>query len=76
VISETDELTEMMLGGWLSELKKQISDEEIAMYRERYESEDTPRTLSYQLELMNKIGFSKTIVLHKHFNFAAFGGIK
>jgi len=76
VIGETDELTEMMMGGWLSELKKQISDEEIAMYRERYESEDTPRTLSYQLELMNKIGFSKTIVLHKHFNFAAFGGIK
>jgi tRNA (cmo5U34)-methyltransferase len=46
------------------------------MYRERYESEDTPRTLSYQLDLMNKIGFSKTIILHKHFNFAAFGAIK
>jgi len=76
VISETDELTEMMLGGWLSELKKQISDEEIAMYRERYESEDTPRTLSFQLDLMKKNGFSKTIVLHKHFNFAAFGAIK
>jgi tRNA (cmo5U34)-methyltransferase len=76
VISETDEITEMMMGGWLSILKKQITDEEIAMYRERYESEDTPRTLSYQLELMKQIGFSKTIVLHKHFNFAAFGGIK
>jgi len=76
VISETDELTEMMLGGWLSILKKQISEEEILFYRERYENEDTPRTLSYQLELMKQVGFAKTIVLHKHFNFAAFGGIK
>jgi hypothetical protein len=41
-----------------------------------YETEDTPLTLSYQLELMNNIGFSKTILLHKHFNFAAFGALK
>ena len=76
VLAETDEINEMMLSGWLSKLKKQISEEEIAMYRERYETEDTPRTLSYQLDLMKRIGFSKTILLHKHFNFAAFGGIK
>jgi tRNA (cmo5U34)-methyltransferase len=43
---------------------------------ERYESEDTPRTLSYQLNLLKQVGFSETIVLHKHFNFAAFGAIK
>jgi tRNA (cmo5U34)-methyltransferase len=76
VISETDELTEMMLSGWLSYLKKMISEEEISMYRQRYDSEDTPRTLSYQLDLLKQVGFSKTIVLHKHFNFAAFGAIK
>jgi tRNA (cmo5U34)-methyltransferase len=76
VIGETDELTEMMMGGWLSELKKQISEEEIELYMQRYETEDTPRTLTFQLELLKKVGFSKTIVLHKHFNFAAFGGIK
>jgi tRNA (cmo5U34)-methyltransferase len=76
VLAETDEINNMMLGGWLSVLKKQISEAEINMYRERYESEDTPRTLSYQLELMKIVGFSKTILLHKHFNFAAFGGIR
>jgi tRNA (cmo5U34)-methyltransferase len=76
VLAETDEINEMMLSGWMSTLKKQISEEEIVMYRERYETEDTPRTLSYQLELMKHIGFSKTILLHKHFNFAAFVGIK
>jgi len=76
VISETEEITGMMLGGWLSMLKKQITQEEIEMYMERYVSEDTPRTLSYQLDLMKQIGFRETIVLHKHFNFAAFGAIK
>jgi tRNA (cmo5U34)-methyltransferase len=76
VIGETDEISQLMLEGWLSILRKQISQEEIEMYMGRYESEDTPRTLTYQLELMKQVGFSQTMVLHKHFNFAAFGAIK
>ena len=73
VISESEEISQLMMDGWLSILKKQISPEEIEMYLERYESEDTPRTLSYQLDLMRQVGFQETFVLHKHFNFAAFG---
>ncbi len=38
--------------------------------------EDTPRSLSYQIELMKKIGFSKTEILHKNSCFAAYGAIK
>lgn len=38
--------------------------------------EDTPRSLNYQLALLAKVGFKTTEVLHKHSNFAAFGGIK
>ena len=76
VIGETDEINSMMLDGWLSILQKQITPEEMEMYMKRYESEDTPRTLSYQLDLMKQVGFSETMVLHKHFNFAAFGARK
>jgi tRNA (cmo5U34)-methyltransferase len=76
VISETEEITKLMMDGWLSILKKQIGPEEIELYMERYETEDTPRTLSFQLDLMKRVGFSETIVLHKHFNFAAFGARK
>ena len=76
VIGETDGIDQLMLDGWLSVLRKQISQQEIEMYMDRYESEDSPRSLSYQLELMKQVGFSKTIVLHKHFNFATFGAIK
>jgi tRNA (cmo5U34)-methyltransferase len=38
--------------------------------------EDSPRSLNYQLELMKKVGFRNTEILHKNICFAAFGGIK
>ena len=76
VIGETDEIGKLMLEGWISILRKQLSEEEIEMYMERYKTEDSPRTLSYQLDLMKQVGFSETMILHKHFNFATFGGIK
>jgi tRNA (cmo5U34)-methyltransferase len=38
--------------------------------------EDSPRSLNYQLELMKKIGFRHTEILHKNLCFAAFAGIK
>jgi len=38
--------------------------------------EDSPRSVTYQLDLMKRIGFSNTEILHKNMSFAAFGGIK
>ena len=40
------------------------------------DKEDSPRSLNYQIDLMKKVGFSKTEILHKNICFAAFGGIK
>jgi tRNA (cmo5U34)-methyltransferase len=40
------------------------------------DKEDSPRSLTYQLALMKKVGFEKIEVLHKSSCFAAFGGIK
>jgi len=40
------------------------------------EKEDSPRSMSYQLELMKKVGFKKTEILHKNMCFGAFGGVK
>lgn len=49
-------------------------------YREKVldyiEKEDSPRSVTYQLNLMQKVGFSKVEILHKNLCFAAFGGIK
>ena len=43
---------------------------------EYIEKEDSPRSVTYQLELMKKTGFRSTDILHKNMCFAAFGGIK
>lgn len=39
-------------------------------------AEDTPRPVIWQLELMKKVGFRHTELLHKNACFAAFGAIK
>lgn len=40
------------------------------------EIEDSPRSLNYQLDLMKRVGFKQTEILHKNMCFAAFCGIK
>lgn len=40
------------------------------------EKEDSPRSMTYQLDLMKKVGFSSVEILHKNACFGAFGGIK
>ena len=40
------------------------------------EQEDTPRSLTYQIELLERVGFTQVDVLHKNACFAAFGGVK
>jgi len=40
------------------------------------DKEDSPRSLTYQLELMQRVGFNQIEVLHKSSCFAAFGGVK
>jgi tRNA (cmo5U34)-methyltransferase len=40
------------------------------------EKEDSPRSINFQTELMKKVGFKSTEILHKNICFAAFGGIK
>jgi tRNA (cmo5U34)-methyltransferase len=40
------------------------------------DKEDSPRPVTYQLDLLRKVGFSHVELLHKNSCFAAFGGIK
>ena len=49
-------------------------------YREKVfgyiEMEDSPRPVTYQLDLLRKVGFSHVELLHKNSCFAAFGAVK
>lgn len=47
--------------------------EEVFAYIDK---EDSPRPVTFQLELLKKVGFKKTEILHKNSCFAAFGAIK
>ena len=38
--------------------------------------EDTPRPVTYQMDLLRKVGFNHVEILHKNSCFAAFGAIK
>ena len=40
------------------------------------DKEDSPRSVTYQLELLRKVGFDHVELLHKNSCFAAFGGCK
>lgn len=43
---------------------------------EYIEKKDTPRSLTFQLSLLQRVGFEQVDVLHKNGPFAAFGGVK
>ena len=60
-------------GAYLTELKDDAYRDRVFAYIEK---EDTPATLTYQLELLRKTGFARIDVLHKSGPFAAFGAVK
>ena len=60
-------------GDYLAGLKGDAYREHVFAYIER---EDTPAPLTYQLELLREVGFSRIDVLHKNGPFAAFGAVK
>jgi tRNA (cmo5U34)-methyltransferase len=76
VIHENEAYSQLMLHAWFETLGTYLSAEDVEWCKGQYEKEDTPQTLNFQLDLMKEVGFKETHILHKHFNFAAFGGIK
>ena len=60
-------------GEYLTGLKDESYRDQVFAYVER---EDTPRPVTYQLELLQRVGFSSVELLHKNSCFAAFGAVK
>ncbi len=60
-------------GDYLESVNGRLYRENVIAYIEK---EDSPRSVTYQLELMKKVGFRSTDILHKNMCFAAYGGIK
>lgn len=60
-------------GEYLAALNGPAYRDHVFAYIDR---EDTPRTLTYQLDLLRAVGFARVEVLHKNTCFAAFGAVK
>ncbi len=60
-------------GAYLSDLGGAAYRDRVFSYIDR---EDTPRPVTWQLELMRRVGFTDVDILHKNSCFAAFGGVK
>lgn len=60
-------------GEYLANLKDAAYRDHVFAY---IEQEDTPRSLTFQMNLLQAVGFAHVEVLHKHACFAAFGGVK
>ena len=60
-------------GNYLTELKGEVYRDHVFDYVEK---EDTPRPLSYQLRLLDRVGFSQVEILHKNTVFGAYVAIK
>ncbi len=72
-IPAVEQLMRRQYGEYLSRLKDETYRDHVFAYVER---EDTPRPLTFQLELLREVGFEKVDVLHKNSCFAAFGAVK
>ncbi|MEQ9618472.1 MAG: methyltransferase domain-containing protein [Deltaproteobacteria bacterium] len=73
---EHDAIQGAMLEGYAGHLERVGGPEYSKKVFEYIDKEDTPRSLTYQLDLMKKAGFRVMDVLHKNSCFAAFAGIK
>ena len=76
VAHETAAVQAMMwqrYGDYLSDLGGEAYRDEVFAYIDK---EDSPRPVTYQLELLRRVGFECVELLHKNSCFAAFGAVK
>jgi len=60
-------------GAYLTSLEGEAYRDRVLAYVER---EDTPAPVTYQISVLNQVGFARVELLHKNGCFAAFGGVK
>lgn len=76
VSHETESIQDMMwqrYGDYLRSIGRNSYRDQVFDYIDK---EDSPRSVTYQMELLRKVGFNLVEILHKNSCFAAFGAIK
>jgi tRNA (cmo5U34)-methyltransferase len=73
---ETEQVQSMMWERYGEYLKSRGGDEYKKKVFACIDKEDTPRPVTYQLDLLRRVGFYHVELLHKNSCFAAFGAVK
>jgi tRNA (cmo5U34)-methyltransferase len=76
VAQESEAIHQLMwhrYGNYLETLGGAAYRDELLAYIAK---EDSPRSVTYQIELMRRVRFDSVEILHKNSCFAAFGGVK
>lgn len=76
VVQENEAVQRMMwarYGAYLESLNGPDYRDRVFAYIDK---EDSPRSVTYQLDLLRKVGFAQVDILHKNSAFAAFGAVK
>jgi tRNA (cmo5U34)-methyltransferase len=76
VAQDTPVLTEYIWEHYKNYLNETGGPEYCSKVLDYIEKEDSPRSVTCQMELMRTVGFTGVDILHKHICFAAFCGIK
>lgn len=77
IIQESEPIQQLIYRDRYGNYLKSLKDEQ---YRDKVfdyiEKEDSPRSINYQIKLLEKVGFKTVEILHKNLCIASFGAIK
>jgi tRNA (cmo5U34)-methyltransferase len=76
VAHETEPVQALMWQRYGDYLCAQGGENYRAKFFEYIDKEDSPRPVTYQMDLLRHVGFDQVELLHKNCCFAAFGAIK
>jgi tRNA (cmo5U34)-methyltransferase len=77
VLGSNETLQNLYMNKWKKFMQRKISQSEVEnIWCPKYEDEDKPAKTIDQLKWMEEIGFKKTDIIWKYYNFAVYGGVK
>jgi tRNA (cmo5U34)-methyltransferase len=77
VLGSNETLQDLYMNKWKEFMRRKISASEIeSKWISKYEDEDRPAKLVEQIKWLEDVGFEKTDIIWKYYNFAVYGGVK
>lgn len=77
IIQESEPIQQLIYRDRYGNYLKSLKDEQYrAKVFDYIEKEDSPRSINYQIKLLEKVGFKTVEILHKNLCIASFGAIK